>query len=1084
MSETPPETSGEPVSDSVRARPDPARNTPAPKRSRARTAGVIALMATTAIGLVVTTAWLNRRVVAREALVGWLDQRGIKAQVEVDRLEFDGFVGRITVGEPRDPDFSSDVAVDYRIAAPWARGGLGVTPSRILLTRPVLKARWSDNKFSMGSLDPLVKAFTGAPPKPDSRSPLIVVQNGRLRLTTDYGLVLASADLTVDNGKLMRLKASTPDLHLQRGDTDSTGLAATLDLTTTGDRIAIGLDVRIADAKTPIVSGRRAHVGLVADLPYPDLKTRRGDGRASVDLSVTGDALAFGGVATISPSARVKFNGQTTGWIETFRIAGDLTGDVGAGRITGEGLAATSPVVSLTGSKLDLGRQDAGDLRWSLQGPATLRAAQASAGELSFAGLTIGTNALALGGHGAAVEATGPLTLSAASASFGDLALNAVTGNAELDATQRDGAVLIQASGSLRSTGGRWPLFGPPTADDVPELTAMKAALGDFAVDVPAFRLTAGTAGTRVILSTPARLTPRNGGVLTVLPAARPIFGADPGQLGGGALKVVATRGQGLPEATFDVPDWSLTPGGFSARLDGRAALNFGIAEGLTVTTAGVLATDTGVLTYTPSQCLDVAVEKLELGENDVFDVAGQACAANGPLAVVREGGWRADISLKDFAAKAPFLAADVDQIQGAASVIGGPAGLGLTADIASARLTDATVPRRFNALAASGKAALKDEVWSGDFDVTAPTAAGGQTPIAHVVLSHNGLTERGNVLIDTGTLEFAPGGLQPIDLTPLVAGVVSPPVTGSVIFNGQFAWDPAIPEGTSSGRLTIPGLDFTTPAGPVTGLKGAIEFTNLVPLTTAPDQTLTVDTLETITPLTDLDLTFALDKAALQVAGGEIAVAGGAIRVEPFSVPLDRVSAFSGVIVFDKIQLGQLIAGAGFDDKVSLDAVVSGRLPFTYDPATGIQIADGILSAVQPGRLSIQREALSGLDAGGGGALPPGTVEDLAYQAMENLAFDTLSAGVNSEDGGKVRVQFAIKGRHDPPEHQELRLTLRDLISRQFLNRPLALPSDTGIDLNLNTSLNLNQVISDLLAINRAKTSPAIDPTGTPPIP
>lgn len=1043
-------------------------------------------MATTALGLVIATAWINRRVVAREALVGWLDQRGIKAAVRVDRLELDGFVGRVTVGDPRNPDFSGDVAVDYRIAAPWSSGGLGVTPSRILLTRPLLKARWSNNRFSIGSLDPLVKEFTGAPPRPDSRSPLIIVQDGRLRLATDYGLVLASADLTVDNGKLMRLKASTPDLRLRQGQTDVSGLAGTLDLTTSGDRIALGLDVRAADLKTPTLSGRRTHIGLVADLPYPDLKTRRGDGRASIDLSVTGDALTFGGAAagivTASPLARVRFNGQTTGWIETFRIAGDLTGDIAAARLVGQGLSATSPALVLTGSKLELSRQNAGDLSWSLQGPASARAAQASAGELTFAGMGLGFSALSLGGRGSAFEATGPLTLTAATAGFGDLVLSGVTGTAALDATQQEGATLIQATAALRSNGGRWPLFGPSMADDVPELAAMKAALGDFSVDVPALRLTAGTPGTQVTLSAPARLTPRNGGVLTVLPVARPIFSADPGALGGGALKITATRGRGLPEASFDIPDWSLTPGGFTANLNGRAALNFGIAEGLTVTTAGVLATDDGVLTYTASRCLDVAVEKLELGENDVFDVAGQACPTRTPLAVVRDGGWRADVTLKDFAAKAPFLALDVDLIQGTAAVVGGPKGLGLTADIGSARVADATTPRRFNTLTASGSASLKNEQWSGAFDVMSS-----QSPVARLTLSHDGLTERGNVLIDTGTLTFAPGGLQPDDLTPLVAGIVTEPVAGSVMFNGRFAWDPALPEGVSSGRLTIPGLDFTSPAGPVKGLKGTIDFTNLIPLSTAPDQTLTVDSLETITPLTDLDVTFALDKAALQVGAGEIQVAGGTIRVEPFSVPLDRTSAFGGVIVFDRIQLGQLVAGAGFADKVSLDAVVSGRLPFVYDPATGVRIADGVLSAVQPGRLSIQREALSNLDAGGGGALPPGTVEDLAYQAMENLAFDTLSAGVNSEDGGRVRLRFAIKGRHDPPQHQELRLSLRELISRQFLNHPLALPSDTGIDLNLNTSLNLNQVVSDLLAINRARTSPAAatpTPPGTPPAP
>ena len=44
------------------------------------------------------------------------------------------------------------------------------------------------------------------------------------------------------------------------------------------------------------------------------------------------------------------------------------------------------------------------------------------------------------------------------------------------------------------------------------------------------------------------------------------------------------------------------------------------------------------------------------------------------------------------------------------------------------------------------------------------------------------------------------------------------------------------------------------------------------------------------------------------------------------------------------------------------------------------------------------------------------------------------------------------------------------ELISREFLNRPLILPSNTGIDLTLDTTLNLNQLISDLLAVNRAR--------------
>ena len=268
-----------------------------------------------------------------------------------------------------------------------------------------------------------------------------------------------------------------------------------------------------------------------------------------------------------------------------------------------------------------------------------------------------------------------------------------------------------------------------------------------------------------------------------------------------------------------------------------------------------------------------------------------------------------------------------------------------------------------------------------------------------------------------------------------------------------------------------MPDLNFTSPAGGVTGLSGRIVFDSLTPLVTAADQSVKIARLDAIAPLTDLDLTFSLDKAAINVAGGELNVGGGTLRVEPFAIPLDPAQSWSGVVTLDRVQLGELIAGSGFGDKVTLDAVVSGRVPFSVDPAVGPRVSGGRLYAVQPGRLEIKREVLSGLEAGGGGeAVPPGVVEDLAYQAMENLSFDTLTADVDSQDGGRLGVRFHILGRHDPPQMQELRLTWLELIRRDFLNRNLPLPSGTGIDLTLDTTLNLDQLIADIAAYNRAR--------------
>ncbi|MEG1452145.1 MAG: hypothetical protein RSC22_05075, partial [Brevundimonas sp.] len=102
--------------------------------------------------------YMGRRAVAEEVLVGWLHRRGIAADVQVERIEWDGFTGRIIVGNPDDPDVRIDrVEVDYLIGLPWMQDGLGLTPKRVLLSRPLIKAEWTGEKLSFGALDPLIE---------------------------------------------------------------------------------------------------------------------------------------------------------------------------------------------------------------------------------------------------------------------------------------------------------------------------------------------------------------------------------------------------------------------------------------------------------------------------------------------------------------------------------------------------------------------------------------------------------------------------------------------------------------------------------------------------------------------------------------------------------------------------------------------------------------------------------------------------------------------------------------------------------------------------------------------------------------
>ena len=119
------------------------------------------------------------------------------------------------------------------------------------------------------------------------------------------------------------------------------------------------------------------------------------------------------------------------------------------------------------------------------------------------------------------------------------------------------------------------------------------------------------------------------------------------------------------------------------------------------------------------------------------------------------------------------------------------------------------------------------------------------------------------------------------------------------------------------------------------------------------------------------------------------------------------------------------------------------------------MRIANGHIASDGPGRLSIDRS----LWTQGGGA-SANAVQDFAYQALENLAFDQMSAQLNSVPGGRLQVVFHIKGHSDPPKPQIAEVPLGDILSGSALQQSIPLPSGTPIDLTLDTSLNFDELL------------------------
>lgn len=1011
------------------------------------------------IGLLI--AYSARREIARQLLVGWLEDRGVQAEVQFDRFDFNRLVASVRAGDADDPDLEIERAeVDFHLGMPWS-GGLGVQPTGIRLVRPRIHARLVDGRLSLGSLDPLIEDLTSRPPAPDRGSPTVVIEDGRLLLAGPSGTLAVLADARIEDNRLIRLDAGLPPTRLQGEDLTLDLRRAGIAVRTRGDRSALAVVADVNAWTFAGLSGEQAALRLAGHIPYPQTARRQVHG--PVDMRLTGQVaeLAWQGGGARGVDLDLDFEGRGTGWVEAFALLGGLTGQITSEALSAGEARVTRAAVSLDGQRVRLSRRQ--DLRWSYEGGVRVAVGAVDQGSLSAEALMIQAENLNAGGAGGTSRIQSQLVLAAAALRQDSLALTDVAGEFDLDSRLAEGG-RTSLEGGVRSRGGSWQVLGPVGPGDVPEQIALKRALQAFAFEAPGLTVQSDGGGTTVDLTRPARVQPVAGGEVLITALGRQALYSNRDRRAPGGSLLIQARGGGLPQARVEVPRYVMADGGIAAAIDGEAAFDFGLARGARLETAGMLRIGGGRTTYSAAACFPFSAALLDLGDNDVADVATQICPVEQPLLTIADG-WRFEAQARNLRAAAPFLGMAVSDATARVSARDSGGALGIDAAIQSGLIRDTEAETRFHPLRGSGQVRLADQDWTGQLRLVEPSQG---HRIADVAIRHAGRTGAGAVQFDATGIEFAPGGLKPGQISPLGDGLVSSPVTGRADFTGAFDWSPS--GTTSGGRFVTPGIDFVSPLGAVEQLQGGVTFVSLAPLTTAPGQHLTIGRIGAFLPLTNVTVDLGLNAASLRVSSGRVAVAGGFVSLEPTEIPFDAGQSWDGVLVLERVQLGDLFATSSFADAVQLDAVVSGRLPFVYGP-NGITIVGGEVHAVQPGRLSIAREALTGMAAAGGGeAVPPNTVQDFAYQALEHLWFDQLDAELNSLPQGRLGVLFTIHGRHDPPEEQQIRLGLVELLRRDFLNRVLPLPSGTQINLTLDTSFNLDQLIDDLMEIQRAR--------------
>jgi len=259
---------------------------------------------------------------------------------------------------------------------------------------------------------------------------------------------------------------------------------------------------------------------------------------------------------------------------------------------------------------------------------------------------------------------------------------------------------------------------------------------------------------------------------------------------------------------------------------------------------------------------------------------------------------------------------------------------------------------------------------------------------------------------------------------------------------------------------------------GKAHAVKSEINFTSLLPPATAPGQDLSIDRIDWTLPFSAVDVRFGFNGSEIQLTKADTDIAQGHVSLGAITLSLSNPGQAAGTAQLKSIALDSLVAASNLGAKVKLEGKVSGSVPFHVGPE-GFRIVDGKITADGPGRLSINRALWHQGDA----ALSSNAVQEFAYQALEYLSFDEMSAQLNSVEGGRLKILFHIKGKSDPPQHQEARVAITDIINGTALYKPIPLPSGTPIDLTLDTSLNFDE----LLKSYTEAWSNSLRPEGTP---
>jgi hypothetical protein len=959
-----------------------------------------------------SAAWFDRERIAADVITDYLAARGVQASYDIISLSpREQVIANLVVGDPAKPDFTAK-----RMAISLGVGWAGPEVRGVAIEGARVYARLRDGTFSLGSLDPLV--FTDSDVPPSLPAIDLTIRDGRALLESDYGPVGIKLEGAgrLDDGFAGSVAAVAPGIGTEGCRAERATLFGKLVTAAGAPRLAGPLRLTELDCGGARLA--RADIGTIIDLSR-DFSSAEGDlrieGRGAAFAAATGDGLS--GTAQISwtgerlalahdlalvdvalPQGRLARLSAEGAW----RGAPDLTRGQWEGELGGSGLQPGAELDAALGAAAEGTR---GTFLAPLIAKARGGTGQALAGARFAAKAMIrhkGSDIAFVLPEAALKSRSGTpvLAISQASAGIGPDGLTGLKGN-----ILAGGEGLPNINGRMeQQPGGGWAM----------RLVMAEYAQGANRLAIPRLTLRAGADGSFVFDG---------------------LLGAS-GDLPGGAMRdlVVPLEGRWTPArglafgtrclplrfAGLELSGLTFAQQGLTICPDGRGPM---LAYDDTLT----LAARTGAISLA-GQMGDgpatLAASALRLRYPEPFALDGfDARIGSGPsemrLAAASLTGSLADVPQGRFEGASARLGAvpfDLDAMAGRWRFADGV----LQVDEASFLLSDRpeTGEARFNPLGAqNARLTLADNRLSAEASLRHLQAG---ARVADVMITHDLDTAKGGARLRVPGITFDKS-FQPEDLSMLAKGVIAF-ADGTVTGDGRIDWQGE--DIASTGTFASNGLDFAAAFGPVRGLAGKVVFSDLVNLTTAPDQVVRIAAINPGIEVLDGTVRFDLREGTLlSLRDAHFPFMGGDLRMRPLVMDFSQPEARRYVFEITGLDAATFVAQMELTN-LGATGTFDGTVPVVFDANGNGRIEGGVLIARAPGGNVAYIGELTYENLGAMG--------NYAFQALRSLDYRQMSVGLNGDLAGEIITNFDFDGVRQGEG------TSRNFVTRRLAKLPI----------------------------------------------